>query len=202
MNTLRTSLVAWLLALTTSAMAFLVWLPSVRTSPTAYDISAVLGLVAFGIMWGHYVIGAIRRYRGETRSSLMTYHHLSGYIVLLCILLHPAVFYSALYRDGLGAPPQSFLSVYTEAPERIAVFMGTAALLVFLLFELNRWHSKKLWWRYVEWANVAAMGLIIWHGFTLGGELGSDWFRVLWALYAVSFVGAIVYNHQYDNQKG
>ena len=198
MNTLRTSHIAWALAATTTVLALVAWLPSINTKPTAYDVSAILGLVAFGLMWGHYVSGAVRRTMGDSQQSLQTYYQATSYVVLVSILLHPAIFYSALFRDGLGLPPQSFLSVYTDAPERIAISMGTAAFFTFLLFELKRWYKQKSWWYIVEWANIVAMLFILWHGFKLGGEAGSGWFVTIWTLYAISFVAAVAYNHHYD----
>ena len=78
--------------------------------------------------------------------------------------------------------------------------LGSIALTAFLLFELGRWFRHKGWWRYIEGANIAAMGLIFVHGLLIGGGL-SGWFRVVWILLGVLLALSIVYNWRYDKQQ-
>jgi hypothetical protein len=77
---------------------------------------------------------------------------------------------------------------------RIALLFGSLSLLVFLAYELRRKYRQASWWKYVEYANVAAMFAILYHGFTLGQELSLPWLKGVWLFYAVTLAGAVVYN--------
>lgn len=151
-------------------------------------------------MWLHYVVGALRTYLQLPTSVVATYFKITSYIVLLCILFHPFIFYVQLYLDGLGLPYQAVPSVYPKLLEQLAVYAGVVALLCFLAFELHRVFKNRSWWKYIEWANIAAMILILWHGFTLGGELRQPWFMVVWGFYAITFICAVGYS-RYSKQR-
>ena len=175
------------------ALAFVVWWPSTGNL-TTYSLFPIFGLVAFTLMWTHYIAGALRTYFKLPESVLRLHFQITGYLVLFCILAHPLLLETQLYLDGLGLPYQSIPTVYTATTERLAIIAGIMALVCFLLFELYRFFKNRSWWKYIEWANIAAMGLILWHGFTLGGELRQPWFQIIWAGYSVTFIAAITYS--------
>jgi hypothetical protein len=182
----------WLLTVLVISLALFVWWPT-SEKLTIYGFFPLLGLLAFSLMWVHYIAGAIRRKLGVPYETLAFHFRLTGYLVLIFILAHPSLFYLQLYIDGLGLPYESVYKVYQTATDRLAILAGIIALLTFLSFELYRFFREKPWWKYVEWANIAAMLLILWHGFTLGGELRQPWFQVIWAFYAITFIAAVTY---------
>ena len=190
---------SYLLSLLAVGLAVVVRLPS-ASSITTYSLFPLLGLIAFGLMWAHYVSDALRRWYRVPKDALQSYFQLTSAIVLVCILLHPGLLQLQLYIDGLGPPPFSFFTIYPSLLERVAIIAGVIALICFLAFEFRRLYIDRPWWRFVQWANIGAMLLILWHGFILGGELSSDWFRIVWIGYAITFVLSAVYSH-YDKQR-
>jgi len=199
-RTTATQLAAWILAFFSTACAVLVWLPSTEHGITSYVLFPIFGLIAFGLMWGHYVIGAIRHKLGVSKNALKTYWTVTSWTVLFCILAHPLLVDFQLYLDGLGLPPDSLFTVYVRPIDRLAILAGFTALLSFLAFELYRFFQTKPWWKYVEWLNIFAMCLILWHGFILGGELRSPWFLGVWIGYAITFVMSVAYT-EYSNRR-
>jgi len=121
----------------------------------------------------------------------------TGAVVLALLFLHPVILIANLKRDGFGLPPASYLAVYPETMQGV-IMLGTVSLLIFLSFELRRWLNEKLWWYMVEYLQLLAMGLIFYHGLTLGRELSVGWYRMVWWFYGVSFLVSVVYNYTYD----
>jgi hypothetical protein len=161
---------------------------------TSYDVFPVLGLSAFGLMWTHYIAAALKRLLGAPDGSLKLYFKVTQWIVLALIVLHPGIFITSLWVDGFGLPPGSYLTVYTDTAARTALLAGSSSLLIFLAFELHHWFRKASWWKYIEYFNIFAMFAILYHGLTLGGELGLAWFKIVWLVYALTLAAAIVYN--------
>lgn len=191
----RLQIGAWLLGGTVLAVAVAAW-ASVRLNGggvTAYDIFPLLGLMAFSLMWTHFITGAVRKLSGAPISTLKTYFTVTSFLVLLLILLHPGILIVELWRDGFGLPPMSYLEAYGSGGRELALLLGTASLLVFLLFELRRKFAKAPWWKYVLYANMAAMVAIYIHALSLGGELALPWFKIVWYFYGVTLVIATIY---------
>ena len=150
----------------------------------------VLGLLAYSIMWSHYMVGAVKHtvLRGL---DLARYFRYTSYAVLIAILLHPSILIYQLYRDGYGLPPGSYK--YFVGPSRDwIVWLGTVSLLIFLAFELHRWFSQKPWWKYVVSAGDVAMLAIFYHGLRLGNQLQSGWFVAVWWFYGLTLVAMLV----------
>lgn len=189
----------WLLTLVVLLLALAVWWPATRHL-TPYTVFPLFGLIAFSFMWVHFVAEAVRRYLDTPRDTLRRHFQITSYIVLFCILAHPLILETKLFVDGFGLPHQSLPAVYTQAIERVAILAGITALICFLAFEFHRLYKDRAWWRYVEWANLIAMLLIIWHGFTLGGAFRQPWFQVIWAGYAVTFVAAVTYSEYHKRR--
>lgn len=186
-------LLTWLVTLAVVVVALYVWWPATK-SLTSYSLFPIFGLIAFSLMWTHYVAGAAREYFRLPPETLKLHFQWTSYIVLFCILAHPTILDTQLYLDGFGLPPGSLFAVYTESVQRLALLAGVTALTCFLFFELHRFFKDRSWWKYVEWANIGAMALILVHGFTLGGALRHPWFQVVWVFYGVTFVLAVAYS--------
>ena len=166
----------------------------------SYELFPLFGLLAFTFMWTHFVSGAIRRLVGAKEGTLRTFFTVTNWLVLAFILLHPGIFMFTLWADGLGYPPTSYLSIYVDLGARIALFMGTLSLIAFLAYELRRKFKKATWWRFVEYANIAAMFAILFHALTLGGEVATGWFKVVWILYGITLAASIGYNYYYNRK--
>ena len=178
------------------------WAGSLNGDLGRYDVFPLFGLLAWGLMWSHYVTGSLRRYLGFDKEEpvLRAYFGVTGALVLGMIVLHPAIFYFGLFQDGFGLPPVSSFQVYGSLAARMALLFGSLSLTVFLLFELGRWFRKRSWWRFAEYASMAAMLFIAVHALLLGGELMSGWFQLMWFGFGTVLVLAFGYNNWYDKQ--
>lgn len=192
----RLNNIAWLLSVVVSTAAVFVWGQGFGWQPdrlSSYRLFPLFGLLAFSLMWGHYVISALRRQSGIEAEAVKDYFKATSWLVLLFIFLHPGLLVWQLWRDGFGLPPGSYLDNYVAAGLGWAAFLGTVSLLMFLAYELHRWFSSKRWWRLVEYASDAGMILILIHSLKLGRHLQAGWFRSVWIFYGVTYLVALVY---------
>ncbi|MCA9346217.1 hypothetical protein KC960_01880 [Candidatus Saccharibacteria bacterium] len=185
---------AWLLSLVVSAIAITVWVQCFNGEITLnnYSLFPLFGLLAFSLMWVHYIVGALRRYFAVDKKHLKIYYKVTSVTVLLAILLHPGLFIYQLWRNGYGLPPESY-KYYVASSAVWAVMLGTIALWIFLAFETKRVFGKKQWWKLVECAQILAMVLIYIHALQLGGEIQTGWYKVVWVFYGLSFLAASTY---------
>lgn len=197
------SISAWGLGLFAVMAAIAVWLEAMpgRLRLDSYSLFPLFGLLAFSLMWTHYIVGALRRYHGQSKAVVRTYFKVTAVVVLLTILLHPGLLIVQLWRDGFGLPPNSYLENYVAPSGKFAVMLGSISLVIFLAFELKRKFGNRSWWRWVEYAQVVAMVAIFFHALKLGSELNVDWYRVLWLFYGISFILAVKYSYIYDRKK-
>lgn len=166
------------------------------TNVSVYDVFPLLGLLAFGLMWTHFVTGASRRLlRLKSRRSV--YWKISSGLVLALIIAHPLLLNIGLVRDGFGLPPGSYNAAYGMLAPWLIV--GTISLFVFLSFELHRWYRERSWWKYIEWAQLVAMIAIFFHALTLGRELSLIWYTVIWWGLGLTFVASVVYTKYRDS---
>ncbi len=197
------SVFSWTLGSVVVLAAVIVWVGGIR-GPfhlNSYILFPLFGLLAFSLMWTHYIIGATRRYVGVPKQAVERYFKITGGIVLASILLHPTLLIYQLWRDGFGLPPKSYLENYVAPGGKIAVLLGSMSFVIFLSFELKKKFGKKTWWKLVDYAQVVAMVAIFYHALTLGGALSVDWFRALWFFYGVSFVIAVSYSYVFNTSK-
>ena len=159
---------------------------------TIYDVFPLFGLIAFGLMWTHFVMGALRRYANVEAPKASPYKTVSMGLVLGLIVLHPGLLWLGLYNDGYGLPPQSHALAYQD--QVLFVALGTLGLTIFLAFELKRWFVSRKWWKYVEYAQILGMAAIFFHAVELGNELQQDWFMLLWWFYGITLAISIVYS--------
>jgi hypothetical protein len=193
--------IEWSLGAFVVALMSIAWM-SIRMQKgaenlTFYDVFAVYGLLAFGLMWTHFTLGAVRRMM-DLSSKKTLYDQVTMIAVLAFLLLHVGLLSFSLWRDGFGLPPASYLGVYSYAS--VAIILGSISLVIFLAYELHRWFKTKPWWRYVEALQVVAMVAIFYHALTLGKEAGSSWFSSVWWVLGATFVFAAVYNYKYDRR--
>ena len=192
-------LASWSLSILSVIFAFAVWAPR-RGGLDAYDLFPLFGLLAFGLMWSHYVSGALRVWKRLPSETLRRHFQITSVFVLFLLLAHPFLIELQLYLDGFGLPLSSLPQLYPSVVDRAALLAGVTALTCFLAYELHRFYSDRSWWRYVEWANIGAMVLILWHGFTLGGELQSPWFQIVWFSYGVTFALSVGYTEYHKRR--
>lgn len=192
--------IEWALGAFVALVPAAAWLGNVELDDlTLYDVFPPLGLVAFGLMWVHFVMGALRRYSGVGTGGKDVFKTVSMGIVLALILLHPGLFWLALYLDGFGLPPQSYMEVY--ATQLGFLGLGTIALMIFLAYELKRFFGEKKWWKYVEAVQIVGMVAIFVHAIGLGNELKIDWVMLVWIFYGLTLGVAIVYSRLIYNDK-
>ena len=185
---------AWLISFLVSLAAFAAWLQGFngKVSINNYSLFPFFGLLAFSLMWVHYIVGALRRYFMVDKEILKNYYKLTSVVVLIAILLHPTLFIYQLWSDGRGLPPESY-RYYVAASAVWAVLLGTIAFWVFIVFETKKFFENKPWWRIVEYSQILAMALIYIHALKLGGEVQTDWYKILWVFYGLSFGAAVSY---------
>lgn len=194
----RTSYVwlAWTLATVVTVLAIYVWGSSFAwqvSSISAYTFFPVLGLIAFSIMWSHYMVGVLRRTLLHG-APLHQYFRWTGYIVLVMIVLHPSILIYRRFKDGFGLPPGSYESYVAPSMAWITL-LGSACLLIFLAFELRRWFNKRNWWKYVLILNDLAMVAIFYHGLRLGTQTHIKWFTYVWWFYGITLIAAILHKY-------
>jgi hypothetical protein len=186
----------WLLAAIVIALAFYAWGSSFAwnfSNLSAYQFFPLLGLVAFSVMWSHYVIG-IAKSTILKNSDLKTYFHYTESLVLACIVLHPGILIYMRFRDGYGLPPHSY-ETYVAPSMAWLTLLGSASLLAFLAFELHRWFGDKAWWRFVLAAGDIAMLAAFYHGLRLGSQLQGGWYHYVWLFYGIVLIGILGYKY-------
>jgi len=183
----------WTLTSIVGLLAIYVWGQSFGWNTqaiNAYQFFPVLGLLAYSIMWSHYMVGSVKHSLLKN-VQLDDYFRYTGYVVLAAIVLHPGILIYQLFHDGFGLPPGSYAHFVAPGMSWIAL-LGTASLFAFLAFELHRWYSQKSWWKYVIAAGDVAMLAIFYHGLRLGSQLQGGWYRVVWFFYGTTLLAMLV----------
>ena len=187
---------AWSLSLLAVLLAFMAWGSSLHwriDRINSYNLFPFFGLVAFSLMWCHYIVSVVRQYLGIEKNHLHTYIEVTSFVVLVAIFAHPGLLEWQLWRDGFGLPPGNVLQHYVAPSLRVSAVLGMVSLLVFLAYELRRWYSDRSWWKYINYATDIAMLLIFLHGFKLGRTLQAGWLRGVWLFYGATLILALTY---------
>lgn len=177
------NVLSWSSFVLLAALVTLAWGTHINWSvANEYQIFPLLGLVAWVVMALHYYLGTVRILTPSLRRTPY-FRRTTGYIVLASIVLHPALLAYAQNKNGQGVPPDSFVSFVGEGL-RLAVSLGTIALIIFLSFEIferlkNRPLIQKRW-LWISVSQCIAMVLIWIHALQLGGVLEQDWMRLIW----------------------
>lgn len=198
----RFQIIEWTVGICVSMVMISAWTISRNAlvgNLSVYDVFPVFGLLAFGLMWSHYILGSIRRFMNLAEQKYLIYWRVSTGLVLFLLVAHPVLLNGALISDGLGLPPASYDAAYGS--KAIILLLGSAALVVFLAFELRRWFRDKTWWKYIDGAQAFAMAAIFIHALILGRELTMVWFATIWWMLGISLAASIVYNRLYDAEK-
>lgn len=160
---------------------------------TSFSLFPLFGLLAFGMMWLHYIIGAAKL-GAQDPPKLELWRKFTGWLVLAAILAHPGLFIYALYDAGLGLPPESYKS-YVSEDLLFAVYMGVVAWLAFIGYEViekfkDRPAIKHRWWL-VSIIDNTAMTLIFIHAWRLGADLQQPLFQSIWIFYGITLAYCI-----------
>lgn len=188
---------AWLISLTATVIAVAAWGQGNHwqlASLSTYQLFPLFGLLAFSLMWSHYIAAALRHLFKIERAALKTYFEVTSLAVLAAILLHPGLLAWQLWRDGLGLPPGSELR-YVTPDYKAYIIIAMVSLLVFLTYEFRRAFHNRPWWRFVQYASDGAMILILLHSLKLGSQLQTGWLKPIWYFYGATFLCAISYSY-------
>ena len=184
---------AWGLSLLVAILAVTAWHQSLLVPLDKlgiYDVFPLFGILAFSVMWSHYMVSALRAKLNFDREKLNTYYGVTVAVVLGAILLHPGLLVWQFWQDGGG-----WLVFNYVAPDlRLYVIIAEVAWLAFIAYELHRWYSDRSWWHWVERASDVAMLTILVHGYKMGQDILPGWFIALWYFFGATLIGAIVYS--------
>ena len=183
----------WTLSGVVALLAIYAWGQSFAwqwSAINSYQFFPVLGLLAFSVMWSHYMVGLVKN-NVLRQVDLQAYFRYTGYVVLGAIVLHPGILIYKRFRDGYGLPPHSYETFVAPSMAWITL-LGTVSLLAFLAFELHRWYGRRAWWEYIIAAGDLAMLAIFYHGLRLGTQLHAGWFRTVWWFYGLTLLGALL----------
>jgi hypothetical protein len=193
--------IAWVLSSTAALLALVAWWQGYgHNLSSIYQLFPLFGLLAFSIMWSHYIAAALKQYVGAEKESLKTFFEITSNVVLVAILLHPGLLVYQLWQDGAGLPPMSAIN-YVAPALKFAVILGEVALVAFLAYEFRDKYGKKPWWKFVQYASDVAMLMIFVHALLLGGQLQNGWFRYVWYFYGVTLVGSLLYMYRAKKTK-
>lgn len=202
MNARRLQIFAWSLSALVSILAVISWGQGngwKLAGLTIYQIFPLLGLLAFSIMWSHYIAAVARLHFKQDRAVLKRYFEATSLAVLAFILLHPGLLGWQLWRDGLGLPPANELN-YVAPDMRLYIIIAMISYVIFLAYELRRKFGDRSWWKYIAYASDAAMILIFIHSIKLGSQLQMGWFRAVWYFYGLTLLGALAYIYYQKSQ--
>lgn len=194
----RLNWAAWGISLAAAGLAVVVWGQALDwrvIGISSYKLFPLLGLLAFSLMWSHYIASALRRHFGLDKSVLAKYFEVTSLVVLLAIVLHPGLLIWQLWRDGLGLPPGSYLQNYVAPALRWAAALGSVSWLAFIAYEFRRKFGTRKWWRFVQYASDAAMLGIFFHALNLGSHLQSGWYQYVWYFYGITLVATLLYSY-------
>lgn len=189
---------AWSLSALVSIIAIIAWGHDYNwhfIPLNAYQIFPVLGLLAFSLMWSHYMSSVLRQTLNLDKGVLKRYFETTSLAVLILICLHPSLLIYQRFRDGYGFPPHSYES-YVAPGLGWVTLLGTVCFFIFISYELRRFYGTKPWWRYIAFASDAAMLGIFYHALRLGHQLHAGWFRDIWYFYGVTLVAALFYGYR------
>lgn len=193
----------WLLFVTVIGIPFLLWLDLYSWQPvfTPLSLFPLLGVWAWSIMWTHYILGALSIVYPDKINSNSLYGHVSGWLVLLLILLHPGLLAYEQHSQLDLLPPESF---YASVAPSMAPFMtlGMIGLVLFLSYEVFHRLRHSIFlrsnWIWVSLSQVAAMVFIFFHGINIGQSVLSGIGSAYWIMLGVTLVPAMYVVVRYD----
>jgi predicted heme/steroid binding protein len=184
----RHTTISGLLNISVIGLALGAWLQATNGTSNLLSIASLLGVLAFGLMWVHYVADAIDPREACTTDMQYT---VSRIVVLLAIVAHPLAVNAYLLQNGFGFPPASY-DVLLDG-KAWAVLLGWLAFIAFVLFEVRGKLAR--YKRHIMHVNALAMGLVIIHGLVAGLVLMPSWYRYVW--WAMALVYGVVITRHY-----
>ncbi|HSX27809.1 MAG TPA: hypothetical protein VLG25_03440 [Patescibacteria group bacterium] len=203
-ESLRLKVFAWSLSAVVVILAFLAWGMGNKwqlAHISNYKLFPLFGLIAFSLMWAHYIVSGTRQYFKIASSEVRGYFEVTSFAVFLAILFHPGLLWWQLWRDGLGLPPESYLKHYVAPGLGWVALLGTASWFVFLAYEFRRLFDQKSWWHYVQAASDIAIVAVFYHALRLGTQLRHGWLKPVWYFYGVSLLIALGYIYYAKRQQ-
>ncbi len=162
---------------------------------SAYQYFPLFGLLAYMTMWVQYMVEALM-HGTDTPHNIDSFFKRTSLFVLLCIVLHPAIFVSKLYADGAGLPPASYAQYVGESMVWL-VGLGTISFILFVAFEFRKFFVQIGKWKYVVLLNDVAMLAIFYHGLRLGSTIQNGLFVYVWYVVGTTLFAALVYKYYY-----
>jgi hypothetical protein len=167
---------------------------------TGYQWFPLFGLLAWLIMWTHYIT-AVPKIMHPSLKTSRTYQKISAWLVLFSLLMHPAILAYMQLQNEQGLPPASFVN-YVGEGLALAVMFGSVSLLIFLSFEVfdrikNRDFIKRNW-LYISLSQSLAMLLIFVHAIRLGSVVGDGWFAAVWYVCGLLLLPCFYLIHKAD----
>lgn len=193
----RHTQVALILNTLVIGLALVAWFATIGQSISSLEVASLLGVLAFSLMWVHYVADAVSP-RAETEQKKDVQYVVSRYAVLFAILSHPFLVNYYLVTNNFGFPPEGYVALLGDLA--VVVLLGWIALAAFLLFELrSKLHRFD---HYIFHANSIAMFLVLMHGFVIGMVMMTTWFAWVWLGYLVVFTAVMYrrYAQYYDTR--
>lgn len=184
------TLVSLVLNISTLGFALIAWAMTVGETISSLEIASLLGVVAFSLMWVHYVADMIAPRTDDEQPKDMQYV-VSRYTVLFAILSHPFLVNYYLVMNDFGFPPDSYEALLGDLA--LVVLLGWMALAAFLLFELRS--KLRRFDRKIFHANIVAMFLVLIHGFLIGMVMMDTWY--VWVWWTMLLIFAIVIFRRY-----
>lgn len=196
------TILTWKILALSIVLPFAAWGSSLAwrlDSLSPYQWFGLFGLLAWMIMWTHYISGTLRILTGCKKPSY--YSRLTGWLVLSALLLHPGILAYVQFQNGAGLPPFSFVD-YVGQNMLLAIMLGSIALTIFLSFEIfdrlkTKQVIKKNWWL-ISISQSLAMILIFVHGLQLGPRLQSGWFMWVWVTCGMLLLPCLYIIHKAD----
>ncbi len=191
-------ILAWKLTAIVVILAFVAWGQGIRwqfAGLSTYSLFPLFGLLAFSLMWSHYVMAALRMHFKIDSAVTKQYFEVTSLAVLAAILLHPGLLAWQLWRDGAGLPPNSELN-YLGPDLKMFILLGMISWTIFLVYEFRRKFKTRSWWKYVQYANDGAMVLILIHSLNIGSNLQTGWLKGVWYFYAAGLAVSLIYIYQ------
>jgi len=164
---------------------------------SALTVFPLLGLVAFSIMWWHFLLGFVKDIE-PSFEKIKALHKTSSILVFLLIILHPILLSAYSLANNLPGPPAAYYN-YVVSSKAVFVTYGILALTIFLLYDVAHWLKTKPWveknWLIIDAIDDVAFMAIFFHSMAIGQHLQSGWFRYVWIFYGVSAIIFIGYKH-------
>jgi hypothetical protein len=160
------------------------------------QIFPLLGLVAFSIMWWHFLLG----FAGDVDPKYEKPKSLKGIssiFVFFLIILHPLLLF--LQSNALGIDFKAFVESYVGDTNFLFVSYGTVAFFIFLAYDLaKRLKDKPLFknnWALIDAIDDVAFLAVFAHSMMLGQHTAGGWFRYYWITLGATGAFFIAYKH-------